>query len=457
MNHAVSVPFRAGLRLQGHHAFGRAGNHPASRPRASSTATAACSAARPRDSRFSRRAGPHSHGDGPGEIQQHRRNRDRHEGGAGQHVQLRAALRIRPEDRNRPAGRIARQVPQSCPRWGKTSLASISMGQEVSVTTVQLAQAAAVIANGGLLVKPRLVLKRGDQPSAAGAAGARCEAGDRHHHAPDDGGRGPARHREPAPSWPGTRWAARPARRRSSIVATHHYTHTYNGSFMGFAPVTNPAIVAVVTLERHPRRRRDSAVWWRRRSSMRWWPEALRVLDVPKDLPDEPPARPWWPRRRTLDDLADADVDSGEPNILEDSDDDAPASATPANPAGPKVPNFRGYDDARGAGGGSRQGFDCGAGRQRRCTDADAARRAPSCVKENASAYSLRDETRRVTLGRPAAPAPYAGAWPLLPVAGLEYRFAARPARVTCFSPFPAAARTAASSPRTRWPAEQSR
>ena len=48
-------------------------------------------------------------------------------------------------------------------RWGKTSLASVSMGQEVSVTTLQLAQAASVVANGGLLVKPRLVLKRGDR------------------------------------------------------------------------------------------------------------------------------------------------------------------------------------------------------------------------------------------------------------------------------------------------------
>ena len=30
--------------------------------------------------------------------------------------------------------------------------------------------------------------------------------------------------------------------------ATHHYTHSYNGSFMGFAPVTNPSIVVVVTV-----------------------------------------------------------------------------------------------------------------------------------------------------------------------------------------------------------------
>ena len=49
------------------------------------------------------------------------------------------------------------------PLWTATSLASISMGQEVSVTTIQIAQAVSAIANGGLLVKPRLVLKRGAQ------------------------------------------------------------------------------------------------------------------------------------------------------------------------------------------------------------------------------------------------------------------------------------------------------
>ena len=53
-------------------------------------------------------------------------------------------------------------------KWGKTSLASVSMGQEVSVTTVQLAQAASAVANGGMLVKPRLVMKRDNrvEPSA---------------------------------------------------------------------------------------------------------------------------------------------------------------------------------------------------------------------------------------------------------------------------------------------------
>ena len=42
---------------------------------------------------------------------------------------------------------------RSLDRWGTTSLASVSMGQEVSVTSVQLARLGAVMANGGMLVK----------------------------------------------------------------------------------------------------------------------------------------------------------------------------------------------------------------------------------------------------------------------------------------------------------------
>lgn len=42
-------------------------------------------------------------------------------------------------------------------RWSKSSLASLAMGQEVGVTAVQMARLLAVVANGGLLVQPRIV------------------------------------------------------------------------------------------------------------------------------------------------------------------------------------------------------------------------------------------------------------------------------------------------------------
>src|SRR5437016_10501941 len=48
-------------------------------------------------------------------------------------------------------------------KWEATSLASVSIGHEVSLTTLQLARACSVIANGGMLVKPRLILREGDK------------------------------------------------------------------------------------------------------------------------------------------------------------------------------------------------------------------------------------------------------------------------------------------------------
>jgi cell division protein FtsI (penicillin-binding protein 3) len=54
--------------------------------------------------------------------------------------------------------------------WTPISIGSISMGQEVGVTPIQLVTAVSAIANGGLLYKPHIVaeLRRGDAPLTAG-------------------------------------------------------------------------------------------------------------------------------------------------------------------------------------------------------------------------------------------------------------------------------------------------
>src|SRR5262249_55402769 len=44
--------------------------------------------------------------------------------------------------------------------WMPSSIGSLAMGHEIRVTSIQLALAGSVIANGGLLVKPRLLLAR---------------------------------------------------------------------------------------------------------------------------------------------------------------------------------------------------------------------------------------------------------------------------------------------------------
>jgi len=235
------------------------------------------------------------------------------------------------------------------PLWGATSLASISMGQEISVTTLQLAQAASVVANGGLLVRPRLVLKNSGQATSP---------------AP------PVRVIQPETAikmrqmmegvvLEGTGKGARlegytvGGKTGSAQIydyAGRHYTHTYNGSFMGFAPLTNPAVVVVVTLNgTHGLAGFGGAAAapvFRAVAT-----EALRILDVPKDLPDVQAAPTLIAKNEAIDDLAIADLGSKQPNILEDPDDDdrlaaalAPAAAKPAAPvpAQAAVPNFQG-------------------------------------------------------------------------------------------------------------------
>ena len=220
--------------------------------------------------------------------------------------------------------------------WGKTSLASISMGQEVSVTTVQLAQAASVIANGGLLVRPRLVLKKGDRtlPHAPPTRAIRAETAIT------------MRQMMEGVVLRGTGSAARLAgytvggktgSAQIFDVANHRYTHTYNGSFVGFAPVTNPGIVAVITLNGT----RGTTGFGGAAAGPVFHTvvtETLRVMDVPKDLPEVAESTPSM--TLPTDDLAAIDENSDLPNILEEGEEDAPLMPVP--PGSLTVPNFKG-------------------------------------------------------------------------------------------------------------------
>lgn len=234
---------------------------------------------------------------------------------------------------------------RTLPAWGSTSLASVAMGQEISVTTLQLAQAASVIANGGLLVKPRLLLKRGEQMTPAEA---------------------PVRIIKPETAitmrqmmegvvlvgtGKGARLQGYTAGGKTGSAQiydyeTRRYTHTYNGTFMGFAPLTNPAVVVVVTLNgTHGTSGfggASAAPVFRTVTA-----EALRILDVPKDLPEGTAPQIQITGDAVVDDLADADVGSTQPNILEERDEDDPPLPRPIPrlPNGapvPTVPNFKG-------------------------------------------------------------------------------------------------------------------
>jgi cell division protein FtsI (penicillin-binding protein 3) len=234
--------------------------------------------------------------------------------------------------------------------WGTTSLASVAMGQEVSVTTVQLAQAASVVANGGLLVRPRLILKKGDQtiPSGPPVRVIKPETAITMRQMME----GVVLHGTGTNArLQGYSVGGKTGTAQIFDNVSHHYTHTYNGSFMGMAPLTNPQVVVVVTINGT---RGNSGF-----GSQAAGPvfkavatEALRVLEVPKDVPDESPL-PTQVASADLSDLADADTTAAN-NILEDSEDEDAAMTTvavgprlnpqpaPARPAGPKAPNFIG-------------------------------------------------------------------------------------------------------------------
>jgi cell division protein FtsI (penicillin-binding protein 3) len=239
-------------------------------------------------------------------------------------------------------------------RWGTTSLASVSMGQEVSTTSIQLARACSVIANGGLLIQPRLVLKHGDveDPITPGKRIIKPETAITVRSIMEGVVlRGTARNTVKVP---GYSVAGKTGTAQIFDVKTHHYTHTYNGSFMGFMPIQNPELVVIVTLNGTS----GNAGFGGAAAGPVFnvvAAEALRILDIPKDLPEDPEkddqkkdARPAKPDVNETNDLAIADLDPAQPNIMEDEDPELLVAASPAateKPAamgGPRVPNFMG-------------------------------------------------------------------------------------------------------------------
>ena len=193
------------------------------------------------------------------------------------------------------------------PVWRSGSLPSISMGQEISVTTLQLAQAASVIANGGLLVRPRLILKRGVQaiPPATPVRVIRPETAITMRQMMEGVvlyGTGKLVAKLQGYSSGGKTGSA-----QIYDTLTRHYGHSYNGSFMGFSPVANPSIVVVATVNGTHGESGfggpTAGPVFRAVTT-----EALRLLDVPKDLPEQE-AKPLVlvaDNMDSADDLADA-------------------------------------------------------------------------------------------------------------------------------------------------------
>ena len=244
--------------------------------------------------------------------------------------------------------------------WQKSSIGSVAMGHEVGVTTVQLAQACSVIANGGFLVKPRLTL---DAPAAPPVRVLRPDTAITMRSLMEGVVIKPYGTGHKYARLLGYTSAGKTGTAQIYDTRLHEYTHLYNASFMGFAPVTNPAIVVVVTVNGTEGTEGyggpTSAPVFREVAAA-----GLRVMDVPKDLPEMLPDDAGKADQADEDDVAIASLGSSIPPPLVQAGDADAAADRPAAPAasaldqrvlladsgsnrsrdleGPRVPDFEG-------------------------------------------------------------------------------------------------------------------
>ena len=217
--------------------------------------------------------------------------------------------------------------------WSAVSIGSISMGQEVGVTPVQLISAVSAIANGGMLYRPHVIaeLRRGDQVMPA--EGPLAPAEPRRVLRPETAatlrrlmegvllnGTGPLARLD------GWTAAGKTGSAQKIDPATGRYSRTQLiASFTGFAPISNPAVTILVSLDspvgQHEGGQVAAPVFKRIAE------QVLPYLDVPRDVPIAPRlVQAAYKRRQisdstTLEDFTPADF-SGQP--------DQPPAETPA-------------------------------------------------------------------------------------------------------------------------------
>ena len=179
--------------------------------------------------------------------------------------------------------------------WTAGSMGSVAMGHELSATPLQLAQAFAIIANNGIRIQPRLVKarQRGESgkkelvPVAEGERRIKAETAIELRRMLEqvvlEGTGKEARLKK------GYTVAGKTGTAQMVDARTGKYIHRYNSSFVGFAPVADPAIVVAVTINgSYKYGGVTSAPIFREVAGA-----ALRTLGVPKDLiEEEQPAKP---------------------------------------------------------------------------------------------------------------------------------------------------------------------
>lgn len=137
--------------------------------------------------------------------------------------------------------------------WSGNSIGSLAMGQEVSVTPIQIISAISAVANGGTWYRPRILREIGGnapegehpapEPRQVTDERTAAEMREMMEHVVLEGTGMPAR-------LDGYTAAGKSGTAQKIDPATGRYSATqYNASFVGFAPVNEPAVTILVVLD----------------------------------------------------------------------------------------------------------------------------------------------------------------------------------------------------------------
>jgi cell division protein FtsI (penicillin-binding protein 3) len=228
-------------------------------------------------------------------------------------------------------------------RWSKVSIAAISMGQEIGITPLQLTGLISTMANDGVWAAPRIVAattepQNSPQMIAFHPTGERRVISSLTAAQMRQMMQGVVLHGTGKKALlEGYTTAGKTGTAQKVDPATHAYSHTkYVGSFAGFAPINNPAIVVAVIL--------DSAVGLHQGGQVaapvfqRVTQQVLEYLHTPHDV-ELPPNRQVLLAQRKV---KEQDLEEGSPDHLGESIELADAGTpdtTPATAAAPAKPS----------------------------------------------------------------------------------------------------------------------
>ena len=223
-------------------------------------------------------------------------------------------------------------------RWSKVSMASISMGQEIGISALQLISLISTLANDGVHVPPRIIAGTIApqnapqtivfQPAEGTRVISSLTAAEMREMLQGVVLHGTAR----KAILEGYSSAGKTGTAQKLDPAIHAYSKTkYVASFAGFAPINDPQIAVVVIL--------DSAVGLHQGGQVaapvfqRIMQQSLEYLHVPHDV-QLPPNRQVLLARR---DVPNASLEEGSPDhlgaTLDVADDDTPATPAAAKPS----------------------------------------------------------------------------------------------------------------------------